>query len=38
LNLEPKNSGTLSKKQHQKNQVVILMNSVLCIFTAYVLN
>jgi hypothetical protein len=29
LNLEPKNSGILSRLQHQKNQAVTLMFSVL---------
>jgi hypothetical protein len=38
LNLEPKNSGIFSRLQHQKNQAVTLMNSELCIFTAYVLD
>jgi len=29
LNLEPKNSGILSRLQHHKNQAVNYMNSVL---------
>jgi hypothetical protein len=32
LNLEPKNSGIFSKLQHQKNQAVTLMNSLLYMY------